>query len=92
MLPLPCGSITRSSCFMLNNVPSTLVSKGRRVALGSLLRHGAGCAFRSSVIDCNIEASETADRLIHELTRVVIVADVSTNKNGFCSECLELGS
>ena len=26
MLPFFCGSITRSSCFMLNNVPSTFVS------------------------------------------------------------------
>src|SRR6266850_2599942 len=26
-LPLPCASITRSSCFMLRSVPSTLVSK-----------------------------------------------------------------
>src|SRR5918996_4533248 len=27
MLPLPCACITRSSCFMLSSVPSTLVSK-----------------------------------------------------------------
>src|SRR5207244_8479516 len=27
MLPRPCASITRSSCFMLRSVPSTLVSK-----------------------------------------------------------------
>ena len=27
MLPLPCGSIARSSSFMLSSVPSTLVSK-----------------------------------------------------------------
>ena len=26
MLPLPYDSIARSSCFMLNNVPSTFVS------------------------------------------------------------------
>ncbi len=27
MLPAPCACITRSSCFMLSSVPSTLVSK-----------------------------------------------------------------
>jgi hypothetical protein len=27
MLPLPCASITRSSCFMLRNVPKTFASK-----------------------------------------------------------------
>src|SRR5712671_6974625 len=66
--------------------------EGRGVGFCSLLSHRAWCAFGSSIVDRNIQTSETLDRLIHKVTHVLILADVSTNKNGLCSEPLKLGS
>src|SRR5712691_9979688 len=62
--------------------------KSSRVALCCLVCYKTPQSFRPSVIDCNIQASETLDRLIHKVTHVIFIADVSTNKNGLCSEPL----
>src|SRR5712692_10352206 len=62
--------------------------EGRGVGFCSLLRHRAWCAIGSSIVDRNIQTSETLDRLIHKVTHVLILADVSTNKNGLSSEPL----
>src|SRR5713226_6871382 len=62
--------------------------EGRGVGFCSLLRHRAWCAFGSSIVDRNIQTSETLDRSIHKVTHVLILADVSTNKNGLSSEPL----
>src|SRR5258706_6861662 len=62
--------------------------EGRGVGFCSLFRHRAWCAFGSSIVDRNIQTSETLDRLIHKVTHVLILADVSTNKNGLSSEPL----
>jgi len=48
----------------------------RRVALGSLLRHRAGRALGPCVIDRHIQASETANRLIHEFAHILIIPNV----------------
>ncbi len=62
--------------------------EARGVGFCSLLRHRAGCAFGSSIIDRNIQASETLDRLVHKVAHILILADISTNKNGLCSQPL----
>src|SRR5258708_1769927 len=62
--------------------------EGRGVSFCSLFRHRAGSAFGSSAIDSSIQASETLDCLIHKVTHVIFLTDISTNKNGLCSEPL----
>src|SRR5229473_4975716 len=62
-----------------------------RVALCGLFCYETPQSFRPGIIDRNIQASETLDRLIHKVTHVLILADIRTNKNGLCSERLELG-
>src|SRR5713226_3493464 len=59
-----------------------------RVALCGLFCYETPQSFRPGIIDRNIQASETLDRLIHKVTHVLILADVSTNKNGLSSEPL----
>src|SRR5271155_4637887 len=76
MLPLPFGSITRSSCFMLRSVPRTLVSKV--VGLCGLLRDRAGLAFGTGVVDGHIEAAKARDGLIDQVAHIVVVAHVGT--------------
>src|SRR5258708_10594122 len=58
------------------------------VALCGLVCNETPQSFRPSVIDCNIQASETLDRLIHKVTHVIVIADVGMNKNGLRSEPL----
>src|SRR6266849_4556356 len=53
-----------------------------RVALCGLVCYETGRSFRPSIIDCNIQASETLDRLVHKVPHVLILADIRTNKNG----------
>src|SRR5258708_7217854 len=36
--------------------------------------------FGAGVIDGNVQASETLDRLVHKVAHVIFIADVSTNK------------
>src|SRR5216684_2064362 len=59
-----------------------------RVALCGLFCYETPQSFRPSIIDCNIQASETLDGLIHKVPHVLILADIRTNKNGLCSEPL----
>src|SRR5216683_5192431 len=62
--------------------------EGGSEAFGGLFRNWARRTFCAGVVDGHIQTSETLDRLIHKVTHVLILADVSTNKNGLCSEPL----
>src|SRR6266850_4927129 len=62
--------------------------KRSRVALFSLFCYETAQAFRPGIVDCNIQASETLNGLVHKVAHVLILADVSTDKNGLCSERL----
>jgi len=66
MLPLPCGSITRSSCFHAEQRTQDVCVEGRGVGFCSLFRHRAGCAFGSSAIDSSIQATKARDSLVDE--------------------------
>src|SRR5258706_1825096 len=59
-----------------------------RVALCGLVCYETGRSFGPRIIDCNIQASETHNRLVHKVAHVLILADIRTNKNGLCSEPL----
>jgi hypothetical protein len=44
------------------------------------------CGGLCQPLDCNIQVSETFNGLVHEVAHVLILADISTDKNGLCSE------
>src|SRR5260370_11018852 len=64
----------------------------RGVGFCSLFRYRARLALSSSAIDGNIQTAKARDGRIHQITHIIFVADVSTDKNGLCSEPLQLGS
>src|ERR1700736_3153673 len=64
----------------------------RGVGFCSLFRHRARLALSSSAIDRNIQTAKARDGPIHQITHIIFVADVTTDKNGLCSERLQLRS
>src|SRR6267143_1007696 len=58
------------------------------VALCGLFCYETPQSFRPRIIDCYIQASETLDGLVHKVAHVLILTDISTDKNGLCSEPL----
>src|ERR1700688_2647850 len=60
--------------------------EGIRVALCGLFCYETPRSFRPGIIDANVQASETRDRLVHKVPHVLILADICTDKNGLCSE------
>jgi hypothetical protein len=57
-----------------------------------LFRDRARLALRSGEIDRDIQTAKARDGPIHQITHIIFVADVSTDKNGFCSERLQFCS
>ncbi len=60
----------------------------RGVGFRSLFHHRTRCTLSSSAIDSNVQTTKPRDGLIHQITHFIFVADVTTDKNGLCSERL----
>src|SRR5271154_3604503 len=90
MLPEPCGCITRSSCFKLRSVPSTLVLEHPCIAVGCLLGQRAGFSFGAGIVDRDIQSAKAPDSLFDKIVHVVFVTHVCQNESSFRSETTKL--
>jgi hypothetical protein len=66
MLPLPWAA-SRQLVLHAQQCAEHIGIEGGGVALGGLLRHRAGLAFRAGVVDGRIQAAEARDRLIDQI-------------------------
>jgi hypothetical protein len=65
--------------------------EGGGVALGGLLRHRAGLAFRTGVVDGRIQAAEARDGLIDQIADLIVVLNVGLDERGVSAEAAKLG-
>ena len=73
MLPCPWPCMTRISCFMLNTVPSTLVSNVGSVAFRGLFRHRAGLALGAALLTADVQPAEPRDGPIDQAAHLILV-------------------
>ena len=82
--------MTRSSCFKLRNVPSTVGVEHSSIVAWRLLGQRARFSFGSGIVDRNIQPAETRDGLFDEVAHVVFVTHVRQNESGLRAETMKL--
>src|SRR5712692_3561133 len=86
MLPLPCESIARISYFMLRSTPSTFCVEDGLIVLGGYIGSRTGSALGASIIDGNVEATETSDDLVDEVLDFLFMPHVGAHKFGLSAK------
>src|SRR6267378_3240660 len=91
MLPLPCGCMARTSCFMLRTTPRTFVSNvAAKLSAVWSVRDRTNLPFSGGIVHRDIETAKAGDGLVDQRAHVFLLADVGVDELGLGTERAQL--